>query len=333
MKFGGLDNRHDPAMVGGEGLVVSSNVDHRDNGALSRRKGQTITGNTGTSLHSLWGAYDESYGYQIDGNTLIYLDSSLNKTTVGTMPSSNPAGYVECPTEVAVVTTSGTRFVRTTSFWTPAIPTPLEDETQFKALSTSFMGVSGAYHYGRLYVFGTHVQYSLPYNVGCYDRRDYILPVGFTPTVGFSTNDGLWVAGANACIFLQGSSPKDFQYNDMLDFGVHCGVRANPADFGLDSSSICYVVSTTRGAMLLMNEGTVTSLSKEKYYPPNGSNHSGLLRYTNGTKQFLVTLTYGSDAERYNDKAFMESVLADPQYYYVDNTLSITLANPTPSYT
>lgn len=303
MKFGGLDNRHDPAEVTEKGLVICANIDHRNDGSIVRRRGFTQTSLTGTALHSLWGSEDTTYGYVADGSSLYHLNSSLTKTLVGSMPSSNRIFYADCGGTIALVTSSGIRFVVGTAFTTFSVPTSLDGETSFMDVVSGWSGNCAEYSNGRLYVgVGSNVQYSKPYNVGVYDTRHYQLPVGFVVKNIFNVESGLWVCGDTKTVFLQGSTPEDYSYREILDFGVFSGCKTIPQDWGVEASNYAIAVNSTRGVLLLQADGTFVDISNRKYYPPVGTNHSTIIRDENGYRQLLNTFTRSSDGDVYIPK-------------------------------
>jgi hypothetical protein len=304
-RFTGLDNQHDPQEVGGEGLVVAANVDIMDDFAVRRREGYTASSLTGTSLHSMWSNAAGSYGFIVDGDALIGLDTSLNQTAVGTLPSVDPVNYCEVNEATVVLSTSATRYVVNNAFVTPTVPTGLDSETEFKALITTLGGGNDlCYFNGRLYVArddGLH--FSDAYNIGTYDTRDYHLPTGFTVQKIASARDGIWVGGSDRIVFLSGMSPKEFQFIDMHDSGV-LAMAPTTLDGWLNftEAAPAHAVLTDSGAYLLADGGKMIDVTNEKYHPPQGSGHSGVVRDINGSKQFLTTFTYSADGGAYTEK-------------------------------
>ena len=297
--LGGLDNRHDPQAVGADGLVICANVDHKDDKSVSRRRGFTPTALTGVALHSLWGARDQSFGFVVDSTSLYRLDTDLTPTLVGTLPAG-VASFIEADDIVIAVTPGGVRFVSGAAFSTFALPPTLDGETAFKALTATWGGADGAYFNNRLYVVsGDLVLFSVPGNVGVYDTRDYILPIGFTAKKLFAVPGGLWVCGDTQTVFFQGTGPEDFVFRNALPFGVFSGVEADLADWEQAGTGI--VAASTRGVVLLLDGGQVVETTNA-YAPPTGTGHCSLMRNAGGATQLLTCLTYAAAGDTYIPK-------------------------------
>jgi hypothetical protein len=298
--IGGLDNRHDPSEVGSGGLVIAANIDHRDDSSVSRRKGTTATDLVGTALHSLWGSRAGTFGYVVDGSALSHLDAALTPTLIGNLPSPSPVCFVECGGPIAAVSAGGVRFVTGTAFTPFALPPTLDGEEQFKSLTSSWQGTCGAYYNGHLYVgAGDSLLFSLP-GAGCYDRRDFILPIGFPVLQVFAGTSGIWVCGSTEAVFLPGSTPADLTFRPSLPFGVFSGVEVDLKDWG--SSGIGFACASTRGVVLLTGDGQAVETT-DAYAPPTGSGHCSLARNENGARQLLTCFTYSAEGDKYVPKA------------------------------
>jgi hypothetical protein len=298
--LGGLDNRHDPQAVGADGLVICANVDHKDDKSVSRRKGFTPTAITGVALHSLWGSRDQSFGFVVDGTSLYRLSTDLTPSFVGDLPGG-AASFIETDDLVIAVTPDGVRFIAGTGFATLVLPPKLDGEKEFKALTEIWRGDGGVYFNNRLYVISVDlVLFSTPGNVGVYDKRDYILPVGFVANKIFAVSDGMWICGDTQAAFIQGTGPEDFVFRNALPFGVFSGVEADLADWGQAGTGI--VAASTRGVVLLLAGGQVIETTNA-YAPPTGTGHCSLMRNAGGATQLLTCLTYSAEGDKYVPKA------------------------------
>jgi hypothetical protein len=141
--------------------------------------------------------------------------------------------------------------------------------------------------------------FSVPGNVGVYDTRDYILPIGFTAKKLFAVPGGLWVCGDTQTVFFQGTGPEDFIFRNALPFGVFSGVEADHADWGQAGTGI--VAASTRGVVLLLDGGQVVETTNA-YAPPTGTGHCSLMRNAGGATQLLTCLTYAAAGDTYIPK-------------------------------
>lgn len=301
--FGGLDNQHDAQEIGIAGCTVAANVDFRNNGSIVRRSGRTATAVIGTALHSLWGAPGGTYGFVADGSTLYHLDDALAPTLVGTLPSAAALAFVPCDTVDVGISPTDLVFIEAGALTTFVTPASLDDETNFKALTSTWGGTCGCYFNERLYVgVGSELRFSDPSMVGVYDERDYILPIGFAIRSVFASDDGIWVGGASKTVFLRGVSPKEFVFEDTVPFGVLSGAAITLAEWGIARSATAYAALSTKGVKLLLPGGEVADVAKGQYYPPTGTGHTSVMRSCNGYKQLLTCLTFAEEPEAYTPK-------------------------------
>lgn len=312
IQFGSLDNQHDPKQVGADNLVIAANVDIMDDKSVQIRTGFSQAYNAG-SPHSFWSSNDRSVSYYVEGNTLTQFFGN-GVTPKVALPDSKKVSFVEINNIIAIASNTDLSFFDGTNLVTFSVVPTTDGETQFKSLTSGWNGICCLAYFNGHLLAGTAngVLVSDQYNVGQYDRRDFLLPTDFSVEQIAVVEDGFWLCGTEKAVFLSGEAIGKLVWHEIIDVGIQsiAPIRRDEIK-GNESAKPEFIVMADTGVFILGDSGSMKSLTDDTYRPPKTGSvdfpckiRPGIVRTINGSKQFLTTREIIGNAQKmYVNKA------------------------------
>lgn len=149
-----------------------------------------------------------------------------------------------------------------------------------------------AYGHGRMLVArGPKLYYSTPFMPEHMDRRRAVPFPGYITFVG-PVKGGVWVGTQDEIVFLEGTNPAEWVYAQKEDSGAIIGAWAtvNAEDVEKSLDGMGYLVGTTRGIVLCLNDGTMSNLTKDRFRYPTADRGAAVVRAHGGMDQYLMVL-------------------------------------------
>lgn len=314
-RFLGIDNVNESQRVDKGTLSVATNVDVRNDQSLGRRKGyaELASGN----FSYLWSNNKIALAVKdgklvrvfIDGATSP-IDNSLNVGS-GVVYVDGKDGYVYCAGYSFMVRTDGV------STYTPdeldktekasySLPAINDYEITNSGMATESLDVKrnktiikGAtvleVYKGRMYAAKDNVLWLSD----AYDfmrilklEKNYInFPSDITAIK--AADNGVYVSEGNKIWFLQGSSPKDFNFTVVSDAGIIRGTDIRIDDgitIGEQVVSPAIMWTTKKGICVGSDGGQVFNLTEKKYDMPNIVTGASMFKQGGGLDQYLAVL-------------------------------------------
>jgi hypothetical protein len=165
---------------------------------------------------------------------------------------------------------------------------------------TQFMGPPPAgqilgYHNGRCYVGrGPFLFYSQPFEYELFDLRSGFIAFSTDVQTFAAVRDGIYVGTIDKTVFLNGLNPEEFGQIPIAPYGTILGTEkevrpdALNAQFGATDKVVLWM--SRWGVVAGMNGGTTKNLTVDRYIPPDAKNGGALLKWRDGTPQFVVSL-------------------------------------------
>jgi hypothetical protein len=287
LKFGGVNNRLDPAVLGRienprdpvlTELVEAVNVDLGDRMEAVVRPGylRKVSG----APHSGWATADGSRAYCVEAGVLKqFLGTSV--TTLLPLSTNDPCVFEEVNN--VIVFTNGTDIGLVDAAGAYLFTTP---SGQFKRPMPA--GQALAFYGGCLWVARQNVlTRSDPYDIEQADERLADIPLSGIVTLLAAVDDGLWVGYGGVTAFLKGG---DAAYAEIVPYNAIIGTacRGKAEWFGAEGFAGNVVVwRSSRGVCLGGAGGRFANLSEEQVAMSTGDAGAATLRHFQGRVHYV----------------------------------------------
>lgn len=287
LKFGGVNNRLDPAVLGRikdlrspvlTELVEASDVDLGDRMEVAVREGylRKVSG----ALHSGWSTPDGTRAYCVEAGVLKqFLGTSV--ASLLTLSTNDPCVFEEVNS--VVVFTNGTDIGLIDAVGASLFAAPTG---QFKRAMPA--GQALAFYDGRLWVASQNVlTRSDPYDIEQADERLADIPLPGIITMLTPVDDGLWVGYGDVTAFLKGG---DEAYSEVAPYDAIAGTvcRGKAEWFGLEGITGNVIAwRSSRGVCLGGSGGRFVNLSEEQVAMPSGDTGAAMLRHFQGRTHYV----------------------------------------------
>ncbi len=279
-RFLGVDNKNAAETIlpdedGSVFLSGGSNVDIDNKGRLHRRDGDTLR-YTGSDIHSLWGAENQTLCLFVDGTNLKSLSTTYTASAAllsGLNPKA-PMRYVEVDDTVYYTNNTVIGYYKGGVCY--SFPEPGLD---YKKIIPA--GQEIEYYNGCLYVArGNMIWVSDTMNRGMVDMRHGFIDTGGYITLMKAAKDGLYV-GNGSTYWLQGGGRSEFVRHRVADYdavpGTAFKVDGNKVGDGSAATRIVFWLSD-QGICMGGDGGQFRNLTLSHYTPTAVDRGTGIFR-------------------------------------------------------
>jgi len=287
--FKGINNVDDALNLADDELAEASNVDIDNRGKIQRRNGYTKKYTPTGVLHSLWS--NDRICLFVDGTSLMRLYEDYSSTVVRSNVTTLPMSYVDVNEKIYYSNASVNGYIENgldVAFSDPGI--------KFKQAPKPGQHIE--FYNGRLYIARNEtIWYTDAYALGRVDMRSNFISMKDEVTMLKAVDDGIYVSigdinDRSSVIFLGGSTPEEFTYKVVADYGAIEGTAVKPKSAfigdGIEGQTVLW--TSRKGICLGANGGRLTNLTAQRYVVPNNRFGAGLFRLQNGIPQYIASL-------------------------------------------
>jgi hypothetical protein len=275
-KTDGLNNVDAPIRVpfnaetGVVDLTEAYNVDVDSSGRLSRRKGFTATGRTESSRDIFCDGGECLY---VSGTALYRLNPDYSRTGVRSgLTADKQMYYVQVGDRIYYSNGVERGYVvnGVSSVWQVSA---YVGPATFRVFSSPPYGTILAFHSSRLYmVVDSVLWYSEPFAYNWWDMARNFIPFSYDIRMVRAVKDGLYVGDERGVYFLQGTSPKEFNFISVSDSPMVKGTDVSISGLDVKDDAIYNKVAVWTGQdgiCLGLPGGDVKNLTKNKVTYPS----------------------------------------------------------------
>jgi hypothetical protein len=288
-QFAGINNVDDAVNLTPQDLVEAPNIDIDNKGRATRRPGYTRKYNPSGVLHSMWS--NDRICLFVEGTTLMRLLPDYTATIIRSNISNLPVDYDDWNEMVYYTNASVIGYVVNGVDQTVSDP-----GLDFKDAIPPGQHIT--YYNGRIYIAKNEtIWYTDAYALNRVDMRKNVIPMKDEITMMKAVDDGIYVSigdidDRSSVIFLAGSTPEEFIYREVADYGAIEGtgkkVKGAFIGDGVVGDPVMWV--SRKGICIGANGGNFRNLTAGRYEVPNNRYGAGQFRLRNGIPQYISTL-------------------------------------------
>lgn len=268
--------RYDPE-TGVQLLAQAVNVDVDQAGRISRRKGKRKIIDA-TAPHSLWSTNDEAKAFFIAGDTLYsFLVDGTTQVIKAGLTVGLPGFFCKVGQDVFFNNGSERGIVRNGETWEDWEATPYTGVDTVRRFSGPPQGTIITHYRGRILIASNNdkaIWYSEPLNYGCFDLARNFFLTGGNILMMIAGDEGIFYSSETAVFYLRGQSYKEIELVKILDVpavpGTAITLRSEWISPEFQGEAVCFVAQDM-GVCVVLNNGTVLTLSKDRVDLPHAS--------------------------------------------------------------